>query len=185
VLSEVLFALWFFIPAGIANMVPVPIAKLPVLKRFDTPMDFGATWHGERVFGAHKTWRGLIAGIIAATLTVLAQQWAVRELGWFDGSAAEIDYLDMSAVVLGLTMAIGALGGDAIKSFFKRRNNIKPGQVWLPYDLIDHIIGAALVTLPFVVFSLWVYPVIVVIWLFANVAISYFGYLIHIKERPF
>lgn len=183
--SEVLFALWFFIPAGIANMVPVLVAKVPGLKNLEAPLDFGATWHGERVFGAHKTWRGLIAGIVAATITVFAQQWLTRELGWFDGSAAEINYLGMSAWALGLAMAVGALGGDAIKSFFKRRNNIKPGQVWLPYDLIDHIIGAALVALPFVVFAWWVYPVVVIIWLFVNVAISYLGYLLRIKERPF
>lgn len=184
-LDTILFALWFFIPAGIANMIPVPIAKLPILSRLDAPLDFGATLGGKRVFGPHKTWRGLIAGILAAVLAVWIQQWAVREYGWFSATAAEFDYISLPVWLLGTALAVGALGGDAVKSFFKRRRDIGPGKVWLPYDLIDHIVGAAILALPFVVFAWWVYPIIVVLWLFANVSISYAGYLAHIKERPF
>ncbi|HEU4913993.1 MAG TPA: CDP-archaeol synthase [Candidatus Saccharimonadales bacterium] len=183
--DTILFALWFFIPAGIANMTPVPVAKLPGLRNLSAPLDFGATIGGQRIFGAHKTWRGLVAGIAAATLTVWAQQWLVREYGWFVASAADEGYLSLNGWLLGPALAVGALGGDAVKSFFKRRRNIVPGSVWLPYDLIDHIIGAAILALPFVFFAWWVYPVVVVLWLFANLGISYAAYLAHIKERPF
>lgn len=182
--GDILFALWFFIPAGVANMAPVLASKVPILNSYNAPMDFGLTFQGKRVFGAHKTWRGMVTGIIAGTLTVLVQQWLIRTYGWFEVSAREIDYLNMSALLLGPALAIGALLGDAVKSFFKRRNNVQPGQVWLPYDLIDHIVGAAIFALPFVVFAWWIYPVVVVFWLFANLMISYAGYLLRIKERP-
>jgi CDP-2,3-bis-(O-geranylgeranyl)-sn-glycerol synthase len=183
-LDHILFALWFFIPAGFANMAPVLIAPLPVLRDLNAPLDFGRSWRGHRIFGAHKTWRGLIAAIIAGTLTFWLQQWLVSEYGWFSGLAHEINYTHLSVWALGLAFGIGALGGDAVKSFFKRRVGIKPGSVWLPYDLIDHIVGAAILTLPFVLFDWWVYPIIVFLWLFINLAISYGGYLLHIKERP-
>jgi len=182
--EDILFALWFFLPAGVANMAPIPISKVPGLSRLDAPMDFGASFRGVRIFGAHKTWRGLAAGIIAAILTLWLQQYAVESYGWFAERATSVDYLSLPTVWLGVVFAVGALGGDAIKSFFKRRRGKAPGQVWLPYDLIDHIVGAAVLAIPFVLFDWWIYPVVFVIWLFVNLMVSYTSYLLHLKERP-
>lgn len=183
-IDTILFALWFFLPAGTANMIPVPIAKVPGLRRFNKPLDFGFNFRGQRIFGAHKTWRGLIAGMIVGILTFWLQQHLVKKYGWFAGEAAKVGYTTLPIIWLGLAFAVGALGGDAVKSFFKRRNNMAPGKVWLPWDLVDHIIGAAIMALPFVVFAWWVYPIVVCIWLFANLLVSYSGYLLHIKESP-
>jgi CDP-2,3-bis-(O-geranylgeranyl)-sn-glycerol synthase len=183
-LDDIIFALWFFLPAGIANMVPVPVATLPVLKRLDAPMDFGASLGGRRVLGPHKTWRGLVSGVIAATITLVLQQYVVRNWGWFADNAEAIRYLSLSPLLVGPILAVGALGGDAIKSFFKRRRDLKPGAIWLPYDLLDHIVGAVLAALPFVVFAWWIYPAVLFVWFFANIAVSYAGFLLHIKERP-
>jgi len=33
VLKELFFALWFFLPAGVANMMPIFVAKVPQLQR--------------------------------------------------------------------------------------------------------------------------------------------------------
>lgn len=183
-INTVLFALWFFLPAGAANMIPVPVAKLPGLRALNAPLDFGASWHGQRIFGAHKTWRGLIAGMVVAIGVLWLQQHLVSTYGWFKTETEAVGYASLPPVGLGILFALGALGGDAVKSFFKRRHGIGPGKVWLPYDLIDHIIGAAVVTAPFVLFDWWVYPVVVVIWLFANLTVSYAGFLLHIKESP-
>lgn len=184
-LNEILFALWFFIPAGLANMIPVPVAKIPGLKKYNAPLDFGAELNGKRVFGANKTWRGLIAGLIIATIALWVQQQIVAHFGWFSNIDAADNYLTLPVLVLGPLMAIGALGGDAIKSFFKRQRGHAPGSVWLPYDLIDHIVGAAIIALPFVQFSGVTYIIVITIWSVANLAISYGGYLMHIKERPY
>lgn len=183
-LIDILFALWFFLPAGAANMMPVFAASVPGLAGLNAPLDFGKTFRGKRIFGAHKTWRGLIVGMIAATLVLWLQQQMITEWGWFAGFADRVDYADLPLMIVGPLFAIGALGGDAAKSFFKRQFNKAPGQVWFPYDLIDHIIGAALVVAPFVYFSWWVYPAVVAIWLVVNLAVSYGGYLLHLKERP-
>ncbi|HSD55771.1 MAG TPA: CDP-archaeol synthase [Candidatus Saccharimonadales bacterium] len=184
-LNEILFALWFFLPAGVANMIPVPVAKIPGLNKLNAPLDFGATLNGKRVFGANKTWRGLIAGVIVATFTLWVQQHAMITHEWFGELVMKYDYDLLPTLLLGPLFAVGALGGDAIKSFFKRQNGIAPGSVWLPYDLIDHIVGAAIISLPFIAFSGITYIVVITIWAVLNLAVSYGGYLLHIKERPY
>ena len=79
---------------------------------------------------------------------------------------------------------IGALGGDAIESFFKRRVGIAPGHGWFPFDQTDYIIGAAIASIPFVSLSLLQYIALVFFWLAASLAASAIGYLLGLKERP-
>ena len=43
-------------------------------------------------------------------------------------------------------MGLGVLFGDLVKSFFKRRFNIKPGAPWFPFDQLDALIGGLLLT---------------------------------------
>jgi CDP-2,3-bis-(O-geranylgeranyl)-sn-glycerol synthase len=45
---------------------------------------------------------------------------------------------------LGFLLGLGAMAGDAAKSFFKRRLGIAPGHPWIPFDQIDFQIGALL-----------------------------------------
>jgi CDP-2,3-bis-(O-geranylgeranyl)-sn-glycerol synthase len=183
-LDDILFALWFFLPAGVANMIPIPIAKLPGLRRFDAPIDFGATFRGRRVFGAHKTWRGLAAGIVAATLVLWLQQYLVGEVEWIRSMTDQVDYQDLPTLIVGPLFALGALGGDAIESFFKRQRGIAPGRGWFPFDQTDYIIGGAIATMPFVSLSLAQYAWLLVLWLIVHLVSTVIGYLIGLKERP-
>jgi CDP-2,3-bis-(O-geranylgeranyl)-sn-glycerol synthase len=43
---------------------------------------------------------------------------------------------------------IGAMSGDAVKSFFKRRVGIAAGRPWVPADQLDFIVGAMLFAWP-------------------------------------
>jgi hypothetical protein len=183
-LDEILFALWFFLPAGMANMIPIPVARLPWLRRFEAPIDGGATFRGHRVFGSHKTWRGLIAGIIAATLTLWLQQYLVDQSTWVQSFAGHIDYAALPILIVGPLFAIGALGGDAIESFFKRQRGIAPGHGWFPFDQTDYIIGGAIATMPFVNLSLLQYAWLLAIWLVIHVISTVIGYAMGLKERP-
>ncbi|MEK7152342.1 MAG: CDP-archaeol synthase [Patescibacteria group bacterium] len=183
-LEDILFALWFFLPAGVANAIPVFVAKMPGIKAYEAPMDCGLTFRGRRVFGAHKTWRGLIAGIIAGTLTLWLQQYLVGEFSWFDGFADQVDYQALPTLIMGPLFAIGALGGDAIESFFKRQLNISPGKGWFPFDQTDYIIGGAIATMPFVSLSIGQYAWLIVVWLIMHVISTVIGYFLGLKERP-
>jgi CDP-2,3-bis-(O-geranylgeranyl)-sn-glycerol synthase len=184
VLEDIFFALWFFLPAGIANVMPIFAANVPIISRWNAPIDGGATFRGKRVFGAHKTWRGLISGIIAGTLTLALQQYLVGEFSWLHDLTFQVDYQHLPTLIMGPLFAIGALGGDAIESFLKRQRGIEPGKGWFPFDQTDYIIGGALATMPFVSLSLWQYAWLLGLWLVVHVVSTVAGYFLGLKEHP-
>jgi CDP-2,3-bis-(O-geranylgeranyl)-sn-glycerol synthase len=183
-LKDIFFALWFFFPAAIANVVPILVAPVPYLRKFNAPIDCGLTFHGKRVLGSHKTWRGLIAGILCATLALGLQQLAVEHIGWIRSMTSQVNYMSLPTLVLGPLFGLGALGGDAIESFFKRQRGVAPGEGWFPFDQTDYIIGGALATMPFVQLTILQYLWLIVLWLIVHVVSSYVGYLLGLKDRP-
>jgi len=183
-LQDILLAIWFLLPAAVANAAPIIAAKLPALKALDAPLDGGKMWRGQRVFGSHKTWRGLLAGIVAATLVLWIQQLLVVHTDWADIFTAQVDYATLPVLLLGPAFAIGALGGDAIESFFKRQKGIKSGKTWVPFDQLDYIIGSVLVSLFFVILTPLQYLWIFVIWFLMHLIASYIGYRIGLKDSP-
>jgi CDP-2,3-bis-(O-geranylgeranyl)-sn-glycerol synthase len=183
-LRDVLFVLWVFIPAGVANMVPIFAAHIPSLRRFDTPIDMGKTFRGRRIFGDHKTWRGLLTGMLAATVVLALQQLLVGRFSWFAWLADGLDYAALPTLLVGPLFGLGALGGDAIKSFFKRQVGVEPGKSWFPFDQVDYIIGGALAVLPFIHFTALQYVLLTVVWLSIHVLSTYIGWLLKLKDQP-
>ncbi|HEY8999609.1 MAG TPA: CDP-archaeol synthase [Candidatus Saccharimonadales bacterium] len=183
-MHNVLLALWFFAPAGVANMMPVFVAKMPVLKNWNAPMDGGKSYRGIRIFGSHKTWRGFIAGIIFATITLGIQQVLVIHQPWAANFTKSISYRTLPTLVVGPLFGIGALGADAIESFFKRQRRIPPGHGWFPFDQSDYVVGGALATAPYVRLSIMEYVWLLVLWLAASLLASYIGFKLGFKERP-
>ncbi len=182
--QDILFALWFLLPAAIANTVPVFAAKIPLLDKLDAPIDGGKKWHGNDVLGPHKTWRGIIAGIIAATFVLWLQQILAANYDWAAYVANGVNYSALPTLILGPLFAIGALGGDAVESFFKRRLNIKSGGSWVPFDQLDYIIGSVLVTLFFVILTPMQYVWIFIVWFVAHILATYIGYKLGLKDDP-
>ena len=129
-------ALWFILPAGLANIAASLSRFLPVPS---TPIDGNRLWRQKPIFGAHKTWRGLICGALIGQAVYTVQIYLYR----FDffRSISMLDYTK-HLFILGLLLGLGALVGDLVKSFFKRRANIPPGHTWLPFDQVDYTIGA-------------------------------------------
>lgn len=173
--NEILIAIALFLPAGIANAIPVFVAKLPYLKKLDYPLDFNRTYKGIRIFGSHKTIRGLVFGIIFGILTTAL----IKEL-----FLTETFFKDINIFYYGFLAATGALFGDAIKSFFKRRTSIKPGDSWFPFDQIDYIIGGLLAISIYIQLSLVQYIAIFLTYFGLHLLSSYVGYLLKLKEKP-
>lgn len=138
-------ALWFILPMGLANMMPVFGKRL--LPWFSWPVDGGKQWRGRPIFGAHKTWRGLLLGVLVGWLVFVIQQ-SLFERSSFVRLLSLFDYHEISAW-LGVLMGLGAVLGDLIKSFFKRRRNIPAGANWFPWDQLDFVIGGTLLAVPF------------------------------------
>ena len=99
VLDALLLVIW-------ANAVPVA-ARLAFADRWASPVDGGALfWDGRPWLGASKTWRGWF-------VCALTTPWIAAILGW--------------PWALGLTVAMGAMLGDAVASFVKRRFDVRSG----------------------------------------------------------
>lgn len=179
----ILFVLWFFAPAGVANVTPILVAKLPGLRKWNAPMDFGLKYRGKRIFGEHKTWRGFITGVVMATVTFAAQQYLVVHYEWAQWITQGVDYVGLPLIV-GALFGIGALAGDAIESFFKRQRGTAPGEGWFPFDQIDYIIGGAIAVAPFMRLGFFEYVWLIALWLVIHVIASYIGYLLKLKARP-
>ena len=140
--------IYFMIPAYVANMMPVIMRnKLEYLAK---PIDSGLEFCGGPILGAHKTWRGLIFGIIGSMLAAYIM-YLLQSYTYF----AQISVLDYANwELIGFLMGFGALLGDMVKSFFKRRVGIKSGQPWYFVDQIDFPVGS-IVLVSLVYFPGW------------------------------
>jgi CDP-2,3-bis-(O-geranylgeranyl)-sn-glycerol synthase len=112
------------------------------------PIDGGRTFRGKRIFGDHKTVRGLMAGTLFGFLTTALQMFLFNNFSFFESVSGSVDYSSPTVLLMGAALGFGALAGDAIKSFFKRQFSVPSGQSWFPFDQIDYIIGAILFDTP-------------------------------------
>jgi len=134
--------LYLFLPGYFANGSPPIIAKLPLLRRWNTPLDLGGSWNGKRLLGDNKTLRGVIMGTLLAGLVFLLQKFSLSAVV----STPSIHYSSLPWW-FGLLFGFGALFlGDCGKSFIKRRLGLAPGKPWVPFDQIDYTAGAFLAT---------------------------------------
>jgi len=133
----ILKAIWYFLPIGLPNMMPVIFKKW--LKFLAFPVDFNKKIKGEYIFGPHKTYRGLILAALTGGLIFIIQKYAFVYSGFFHNISV-INY-SQETVWLGVLFGFGASLGDLVKSFFKRRFKVAPGHAWFPFDQIDYTLG--------------------------------------------
>lgn len=175
---------WFFLPAALANAMPVVAAKLPYLRSLSFPLDGGMIWKGKRLLGEHKTIRGIVVGMLTGVAFVTLQRYLYDAFPAFF-TFGPFDYGSANPIGLGLALGLGPLVGDAIKSFFKRQQNIESGDMWFPFDQIDYILGAIVFSLPFYVFPVVDYVVIIVVGFLANVVTNFVSHRVGLKAVPY
>ena len=178
ILHYLLWVFLLFLPAGIANMTPVLANKVPILKKWNTPLDFGKQYRGKRVFGTNKTWRGLATGMVMAGVVALLTQW------FFVNRYESIFTVNWESFLFGAWVGAGALLGDAVESFFKRQHGVASGNSWFPFDQTDYIIGGVLFMLPFLRVRAIDYIAIFVMYFGLHLTVSYVGYILHFKDKP-
>ncbi len=170
-------AFFLFLPAGIANLTPVIGNKIPLLARWKTPLDFGKSYRGKRIFGANKSWRGIVSGSLCGGLTSLIT-------GHYLSTQYALSFVGLQLFLFGAWIGFGALLGDAVESFFKRQAGVKPGHSWFPWDQLDYIIGGVIFSLVFVREPLTVYLAIFGLYFGLHLLVSYVGYLLGFKDKP-
>ncbi len=170
-LIDIATALWFILPAYCANAAPVIFGG-------GQPMDFGKMFFdGKPFLGSHKTFRGFFAGIIVGTLVGLLQTLIFEQFLFQYGT--QFRY----TVFLGFILSLGALIGDLIESFIKRRLNRSPGKSLPVADQIDFIFGAFLFSLLVVPPSLPVAIIILLITIPIHLITNLGAALLRIKNK--
>lgn len=174
--------IWFFLPGLIANMAPVYAHRYNWLPLLNYPIDGGWRLGKYRVLGNNKTIRGLVVGLITGSAIGCLQALIVRSGLDLNVIYPQLYHSWPAAVTWGATLAFGALAGDALKSFLKRRLAIPPGHSWIPWDQIDIVIGM-------LVMSEFMAPLSFIYFIFSFLVIgilmysvSFIGVLLNIKQ---
>jgi CDP-2,3-bis-(O-geranylgeranyl)-sn-glycerol synthase len=154
---------YLMLPAYCANMAP-PFVKY--WRGWNRPI--ARAWLGD-----HKTIVGFALGVLSGVLTALIQSRVdVVSPGW-----PRHQWL-----TIGLVMGLGAICGDALKSFFKRRVGIAPGQRWIPFDQLDFAIGA-LIPLSFMIALSWTDMLVILAFTFvADIVVNHLSFWIGIRN---
>jgi CDP-2,3-bis-(O-geranylgeranyl)-sn-glycerol synthase len=172
--------IYLIIPGVFANMAPILVKNK--FKKLAHPVDFNKTLGGKPILGTHKTFRGFIFGILFGILVVYVQQ-LLYSIEFFSRISI-LDYSSYNFVLLGFLVGFGALFGDSVKSFFKRRCNLKPGKSFFPWDQIDAPIGAIIFISFIYKFSFSLIVGIIIVSLLSHLLIRTVGYYLGInKER--
>ena len=184
-MKDSLTLIWLFLPMAVANMGPVIANNIPIMKRFNQPLDLGKTFRGKRIFGSHKTIRGILAGTIMGLLVVVIQVVLTSMFNWPESLSRGVDYSESSIMLMGLFMGFGAMAGDAIKSFFKRQIGVEPGHSWVPFDQLDFVLGGFLASLPFFTLSIKLYALGIFLALVLHPTINVIAWILRLQDKPF
>ena len=186
-LASGLAVLWVLLPTYVANA----LATLP--RGRGPPMDAGRVWRrdGRRVLGPSKSWSGFFAGSLLAMPVGLLEAWLILlappNLALVPRLAASV----VAAVPVVALLTFGAMTGDALGSFVKRRLGRDSGSRTflldqLPFVLVPIAVGLVVDPGLFVaVFVRWE----AVIWLLAytlglHAAFNWVGYWAGLKKVP-
>jgi CDP-2,3-bis-(O-geranylgeranyl)-sn-glycerol synthase len=118
-LSGLYWAVNFILPTYAANSAPAIFGGGKALDLDKVFVD------GGRVFGSHKTVRGLTSGLVAGTMIALL----------------EGIFIHPNLFIFGIMASIGALTGDLFGAFLKRRLSLPPGYALPLLDQLDFVFG--------------------------------------------
>jgi CDP-2,3-bis-(O-geranylgeranyl)-sn-glycerol synthase len=173
--------IWLGLSAWIANATPV-------LGGGGKPIDGGGLFRdGRRILGDGKTIRGFIVGVFFGTLTGIGQFLAAPYLrpilAQFVTITQEMDYVLSISIPAAFLLSLGALTGDVVGSFIKRRVNVKSGD---PSPFLDQI-GFILMALIFAFPLMAPNPIFVIVLILTTLGIHWFsnalGYLLGFKKN--
>lgn len=179
IVELIVTSFYLIIPAYFANMAPVIFAKAGWLKFLDLPIDGGKTMGNERLFGSGKTWRGLVSAIILGILIAgiqafLYQYETFKNISLFDYPS---NYL-----WFGFLAGLGAILGDLVKSFFKRRLNIASGRPWIIFDQLDFVAGFFIFTWIVVQTDWTIVATVCLITVILHPLTNISAYFLHLKK---
>ena len=180
-LISVLGAVYFMLPAYVSNLSGLAFGG-------GTPVDGGKDYRdGRRLIGNGVTWKGFQSGTILGTLVGLV----LGIIGTFYGDLSvltggiinlHVYGSVLSGLILGFLMAFGALFGDAVGSFLKRRLGLQSGEPAPIMDQLDFVIGALIFSMLMVQVSWNLFLIICLLTIILHVGSNSIAYLLGIKD---
>ncbi|MFC4988544.1 MULTISPECIES: CDP-2,3-bis-(O-geranylgeranyl)-sn-glycerol synthase [Saliphagus] len=178
VLETIAVAVWAMLPAYVPN-------NAAVLAGGGRPIDGGRTWGGRRILGDGKSWRGTAVGTAAGALLAVALNAVAGDVG----AALGADLPTFPPAVI-LALPFGAMLGDVLASFLKRRTGRERGAAFPGLDQLDFVVVSLLLAFLaapdwFVeTFTLPVLAVILVITPLLHVSTNAVAYRLGLKDEP-
>ncbi len=141
-----------------------------------TPVDFNRVWpDGKPILGKGKTWKGFGMGVLIGTFV------GGIILHFYPAQALETS---SHYLLYAFLLSAGALIGDMVGSFIKRRMGLHRGQAAHFLDQLDFVIGGLLLSL-FVNPPYWtVFLLLIMITPFMHMAFNRLAYLLGLKSVP-
>lgn len=154
------------------------------------PLDGGLTVHGQRLFGANKSVRGVIASGVGTALAMALQSQVLHTR--LPAGLEYFDYSKVQPLVLGFSLGVAAMLGELLNSFVKRQMHIPPGQsargiwqaVFYCVDQVDFLLGAWLVLAFVTQVTLERVLLSIVCMLPAHQLVTLLGYCLGLRRTP-
>jgi CDP-2,3-bis-(O-geranylgeranyl)-sn-glycerol synthase len=183
-IETIIIAIWLMIPAYMSN----PFAAL---LGGGTPIDLGKVLSDKRrILGDGKTYQGLFGGIVCGILIGIIQLLLLKSNLdiFYNLPLFGQDLIDSFVIIISLS--IGALLGDLIASFLKRRIGLKRGSSLPVIDQLDFVFGALILT--YLTSPLWflghftvnIIIAILIITPILHLTANIVGYLTGVKKEP-
>lgn len=126
IISLMFNTFWYFLPAAMANLAPCFFQKFRFFKKLAYPIDMEKNWtDGKRILGDGKSHIGIVMAVLVGTLFGVI----------FQNRSWELPFL----------LSVGAMFGDLLGSFLKRRIGFERGKPVFLLDQLDFIVGAIII----------------------------------------
>lgn len=158
---------WLFLPLIATGILHLFIVNAGLFQNLAVPMDGGMSIRGAPLFGANKTWRGVVVMVLGGTACgalqgLIGGRWAAsrgiapvefeqwgRQAGFAGPIALTAGYAIVNAI-----FGLGYIAGELPNSFIKRRLRIPPGDKAPPglrvffflFDRLDSMLLLALLS---------------------------------------
>ncbi|MCS7368326.1 MAG: CDP-2,3-bis-(O-geranylgeranyl)-sn-glycerol synthase [archaeon GBS-70-058] len=160
-IERIVVCIWKVLPAYVANACPLIIIR----NRKGHPLDFNKKFIDNKpILGSGKTIEGFIAGIVIGGIVGVLQT--------------------PSNLIRAFTLSLGAMLGDSMGSFIKRRLNIERGKPAPLLDQVMFILVAIILSYRFETYTLKDIIIIVAITVPLHIATNRIAYFLGIKKVP-
>ena len=148
----------------VANGTPILFRRF-MGSHLNYPIDAHKLWTDQRpLFGSSKTWRGVISSLVVTTVIgmLLSFDWTI-----------------------GMTIAAGAMAGDLLSSFIKRRLGIAPHDMAIVLDQVPESLIPLLLVAPTLSLGLLEIIGLALTFFVIELVLSKILYRLKIRNRPY